>query len=73
MGRLRKKRNWKGREQSDARPPPEESRARLWWWSSRYVHFYTQTRKNLQKVLELKEKKSQRADILTKTGRGAAA
>uniref|UniRef100_A0A0E9WIW5 Uncharacterized protein n=1 Tax=Anguilla anguilla TaxID=7936 RepID=A0A0E9WIW5_ANGAN len=99
MGRLRKKRNWKGRTQNDAQPPPEEQKSEavlvelkdsdtLKGVDESNVLVLPSTKvkkkkviekpvpkkqpltkkqkKHLQKVLELKKKKSQRADILTK-------
>ncbi|XP_059192536.1 probable ATP-dependent RNA helicase DHX37 [Centropristis striata] len=98
MGKLRKKHNWKGREQSDSQQPAEEqktnivvelqdgarlkgvdqsnalvlpaTKAKKKNTSVTPVHtkkpLTKKQRKELQKVLERKEKKAQRADILNK-------
>ncbi|XP_071379984.1 probable ATP-dependent RNA helicase DHX37 [Centroberyx affinis] len=98
MGRLRKKHNWKGRQQSDPQQPAgdgktdvvveledgsklkgvDESNALVLPANkakkkkaierpvSKKHPLTKKQRKQLQKVLELKEKKAQRADILTK-------
>lgn len=98
MGKLRKKHNWKGRQQSDPQQPADEEKteivlelkdgARLKGVDesnalvlpankakkkkpsvtpvSTKKPLTKKQRKELQKVLERKEKKAQRADILTK-------
>ncbi|XP_036382835.1 probable ATP-dependent RNA helicase DHX37 [Megalops cyprinoides] len=98
MGRLRKKHNWKGRQQGDAQPPSEEKKTDVVVElkdgdvlkgvdeSNALILPSTKTKKkkvpekhtlkkqpltkkqkkHLQKVLDLKEKKAQRADVLTK-------
>ncbi|XP_028271001.1 putative ATP-dependent RNA helicase DHX37 [Parambassis ranga] len=97
MGRLRKKYNWKGRQQSDSQQPADEKtevvvelqdgdklkgvdesnalvlpankakkKKSTLPPSSTKKPLTKKQRKELQKVLERKEKKAQRADILTK-------
>ncbi|KAJ8414086.1 hypothetical protein AAFF_G00066840 [Aldrovandia affinis] len=100
MGRLRKKHNWRGRQQEDGQPPPEEGKSEAPVVvelrdgdtlkgvdeSNALVLPATKTKKkkgiekrvpkkppltkkqkkHLQNVLEQKEKKAQRADILSR-------
>ncbi|XP_041643342.1 probable ATP-dependent RNA helicase DHX37 [Cheilinus undulatus] len=98
MGKLRKKHNWKGRQQSEAKQPADEDKSEIVLEledggrlkgvdesnalvlpankakkkKSSVTPVTTKKpltkkqRKELQKVLERKEKKAQRADILTK-------
>ncbi|XP_034548008.1 probable ATP-dependent RNA helicase DHX37 [Notolabrus celidotus] len=98
MGKLRKKHNWKGRQQSDSQQPADEAKTEIVLEMkdgdrlkgvdesnalvlpankakkktssvtpvSRKRPLTKKQKKELQKVLERKEKKAQRADILTK-------
>uniref|UniRef100_A0A667XVX1 Activating signal cointegrator 1 complex subunit 3 n=1 Tax=Myripristis murdjan TaxID=586833 RepID=A0A667XVX1_9TELE len=77
MGRLRKKHNWKGRQQmcvsgvdeSNALVLPanrDKKKKATEKPAARKAPLTRKQRKQLQKVLELKQKKAQRADILSK-------
>uniref|UniRef100_A0A8C8D259 RNA helicase n=1 Tax=Oncorhynchus tshawytscha TaxID=74940 RepID=A0A8C8D259_ONCTS len=89
MGRLRKRHNWKGREQNERPPPPEakeegktvgvdksnalvlpatkpKKKRGIEKALTKKQPLTKKQRKHLQKVLEVKEKKAKRVDILAK-------